>query len=353
MLGRDLCGHWNEAIGREWLVTNGLGGYACGTVAGANTRRYHAFLMASLNPPVERTLLVAKVDVTVDYGGTRYTLAANEFEDGTIDPCGFVHLESFNLERGIPIWRYAIADALLEQRIFMAPGANTSYLRFDLVRASAALRLELKPLAAYRDYHSQGRGAHGFRASGCTTPGEVGCTVQAFDGAHPYHLRISGGSYSPTDVWYWNFLHREEFARGMDALEDLWGPGLFSAHMEVGDSVEFTASTEVSITAGSEVLRRWNAHTQRLTAALPESAPSWVHTLAIASDQFIVRRGANSSAGASVIAGYPWFADWGRDTMISLPGLATVLGRFDTAAAILRTFASFVDPGHVAEPFLR
>src|SRR6202453_1613513 len=117
-LGRDLCGNWDEAVGREWLVTNGLGGYACGTVALANTRRYHAFLMASLAPPVERTLLVAKVDVTVEYLGRAHPLFANEFAGGSIDPRGFVRIESFFVQDGVPVWRFAIADALLEQRIY-------------------------------------------------------------------------------------------------------------------------------------------------------------------------------------------------------------------------------------------
>src|SRR6202011_5602179 len=162
-LGRAICGDWRDASAREWLVTNGLGGYACGTVAGANTRRYHGFLLASLEPPVERTLLVAKVDVTVEYQGRLYPLFANEFAGGPIDPCGFVHLESFTVSDGIPIWRYAVADALLEQRIFMAPGANTSYLRLELLRATAPLRATLKPLITYRDFHSHGRGDRAFQ----------------------------------------------------------------------------------------------------------------------------------------------------------------------------------------------
>ncbi|MGO9514722.1 MAG: glycogen debranching enzyme N-terminal domain-containing protein [Steroidobacteraceae bacterium] len=158
-LGRDSCGDWAEASSHEWLVTNGLGGYACGTVAGANTRRYHAFLMASLHPPVGRTLLVAKIDVSVEYLGQLYHLAANEFAGGAIDPQGFIHIESFAVHDGVPTWRYAIADALLEQRIFMAPLANTSFLCLDLKRASGPLRVELKALVTYRDYHSEGRGA--------------------------------------------------------------------------------------------------------------------------------------------------------------------------------------------------
>jgi predicted glycogen debranching enzyme len=380
-LGRDICGDWNDSLSREWLVTNGLGGYACGTVAGANTRRYHGFLMASLSPPVDRTLLVSKVDVTVSYLGRAYPLFANEFAGGTVDPCGFVNLESFEVSDGIPVWRYAVADALLEQRIFMAPAANTSYLRLEVLRASAPLRVELKPLVTYRDYHSQSRGARPFTSAAGKLAGARGCSVYAFDGARPYTLAISAGSYAPTDVWYWNFLHREELARGMDALEDLWGPGVFSADLGVREPVFFTATMEADSATiegaaaaaqtadpapGHDVQAALAANAQRLTAALPRSAPPWIRKLAIASDQFIVhrkpaRRDANTgetaspaaatAAATSIIAGYPWFTDWGRDTMIALPGLTTALRRYETAAAILRTFASFVDGGMLPNRF--
>ena len=136
-------GSWDGAAGYEWLVTNGLGAYACGTVALANTRRYHAFLMASLAPPVQRTLLVAKIDLSVEYLGQKTDLTANEFAGGVISPQGFVHLESFAILDGIPTWRFAVADALLELQIFMAPGANTSYLRLELMRITAPMRVAL------------------------------------------------------------------------------------------------------------------------------------------------------------------------------------------------------------------
>jgi len=199
-------------------VTNGLGGYACGTVAGANTRRYHGFLMASLSPPVDRTLLVAKVDLSVRYLDRLYSLSPNEFADGTVDPRGFIHLESFTVADGIPVWRYALSDALLEQRIYMAPGANLSYLRLALLRADGPVRVEFKPLVTYRDFHTQGRGLRPFRA----VAGPDTCTVIAFDGALPYRLGVSAGRHTAADTWYWNVLHREEFGRGLDAIEDLW-----------------------------------------------------------------------------------------------------------------------------------
>jgi predicted glycogen debranching enzyme len=349
-LGREVCGHWDRAIAHEWLVTNGLGGYACGTVAGANTRRYHGFLMASLEPPVDRMLLVAKVDIDVEYLGHTLSLSANEFVGTTVDPRGFVHLESFAVVNGVPVWRFAIADAILEQKIFMARGANTSYLRLELLRASAPLKVCLKPLVTYRDYHSHSRGQRPFRAIGADGAAPA-CTIEPGDGAPPYRLSLSAGSYAAADIWYWNFLHREEYARGLDAREDLWGPGLFSADLEVGSPVFFVATTAASPAPapGDEVLATVVNQSVRLIAALPKSAPYWAQTLATASDQFVVQRGHDGAA--SVIAGYPWFADWGRDTMISLPGLATALGRHDVTAAILRTFARYVEGGLLPNRF--
>jgi len=347
-LGRDICGHWDSAGRYEWLVTNGLGGYACGTVAGANTRRYHGFLVASLNPPVERTLLVAKVEVSAHYLGAETDLSANEFAGGAISGRGFVHLESFHVEDGMPTWHYRIGDALLETRIFMAPEANTSYLRIELLRATAPLRVTLKPLIAYRDYHSQGRGAQPFQLE--SAAGE--CRVQAFPGARPYRLSISQGEFTPAAEWYWNFLHRVEAERGLEPLEDLLTPGLFTADLTLRQPVYLTATAEAATAApGPEIEAALKSAAQRLLAPLPRSAPAWIRSLARAADQFIVRRDAAGSAARSVIAGYPWFTDWGRDTMISLPGLATALKRYDLAAGILRTYARFVDRGMLPNCF--
>jgi predicted glycogen debranching enzyme len=333
-------------------VTNGLGGFACGTLSGANTRRYHGFLMASFKPPVERTLLVAKIELSVHYLGVETDLSSNEFVGGTISGQGFVHLESFAVEEGIPLWRYAVADAVLEARIFMAPGANTSYLRLELIRATAPLRVTLKPLVTYRDYHSQGRGAKAFQVE----PRSDQCRIVAFAGARPYRLSISQGQFTAAPEWYWNFWHRIEAERGLDAVEDLLTPGSFTANLTPGQPLYLLATAESAAPApGAEVLDALKAKSHRVLAPLPKSAPPWIRTLAQASDQFIVRRGEAGSAAArplaSVIAGYPWFADWGRDTMISLPGLATSLGRYDLAAGVLRTYAGFVDGGMVPNRF--
>jgi predicted glycogen debranching enzyme len=326
-------------------VTNGLGGFACGTVAGANTRRYHGFLMASFKPPVQRTLLVAKIELSVRYLGVDSDLSAKEFVGGAISGTGFVHIESFANVDGIPTWRYAVADALLEQRIFMAPGSNTSYLRLELLRASAPMRVTLKPLVTYRDYHSQGRGARPIRVEAQAAE----FRIQASADARPYRLSISQGVFTAAPAWYWNFWHRVEADRGLDAVEDLLTPGSFATDLNPQRPVYLWASAEAAAPApGEEVLDALRAKSRRLNTPLPVTSPSWIRSLALASDQFVVRRDA---AGSSIIAGYPWFADWGRDTMISLPGLATSLGRHDLAAGILRTFAGFIDRGMLPNCF--
>ncbi|HEY5068797.1 MAG TPA: glycogen debranching enzyme N-terminal domain-containing protein, partial [Candidatus Acidoferrum sp.] len=233
-------------------MTNGLGGFACGTVALANTRRYHAFLMASLAPPVQRTLLVAKVDLSVEYLGLKTDLGANEFAGGTISPQGFVYLESFALIDGIPTWRYAVADALLELQIFMAQGANTSYLRLELIRSSAPLRVALKPYVAYRDYHNQSHGAHPFELESAADH----CRIQACAAARPFRLLVTQGQFTPAPAWYWNFWHREEAQRGLDASEDLFFPGSFSAELAIHIPMFLIATAETAApAAGSEVVK--------------------------------------------------------------------------------------------------
>jgi predicted glycogen debranching enzyme len=139
---------------REWLVSNGIGGFASGTVAGLASRRYHGLLIAALRPPLGRTLLVSKLDQVVAYDGRTYPLGTNRWAGGVVDPNGYLHIEHFCLEGAIPVWRFACADALLEKRVWMQQGANTTYIYYKLVRASRSLKLTLKALVNYRDYHS-------------------------------------------------------------------------------------------------------------------------------------------------------------------------------------------------------
>jgi len=348
-LGRGELDSFESAASREWLVTNGLGGFASGTIAGARTRRYHGLLVAALKPPVERVVLVAKLEASARYDGSAFALGSNEYADGTIDPRGFENLASFALEGLTPVWRWVIGDAVLEQRITMVHGENTTVVSFTLVRASSRLALTLKPLCTYRDYHAQARGGWSLGV----TPLSGGCEIRAFDGAVPYRIVADRGLFNIRPEWYWNFRHRAETARGLDDREDLFVPGELAVELATGDTVTLTLST---VSSGAEVAHGDRAapfareahRQQKLLEAAPANAPDWIRRLALAADQFIVRR---ANAGHSVIAGYPWFSDWGRDTMIALPGLTLATGRFDVAASVLRTFARFVSEGMLPNRF--
>jgi predicted glycogen debranching enzyme len=153
-LGREVCSHLAVAEEREWLVTNGIGGYASGAIASVLTRRYHGLLVAALKPPLGQTLLLTKLDETVACNGDAYPLFANRWAGGVVDPTGFYHLERFYLEGMIPVWTFGFAEALLEKRVWMQPGANTTYIRYDHRRGDSPMVLTLKAMVNYRDYHS-------------------------------------------------------------------------------------------------------------------------------------------------------------------------------------------------------
>jgi len=338
-----------NAFEREWLVTNALGGFACGTIAQANTRRYHGLLLASLQPPVQRVLMVAKVEVLARYRAREYELSCNEFADGTIAPRGFELLSSFADDCGVPVWTYACADALLEQRLWMAHGRNTTYLTFKLRAAGEALDLELRPLCTYRDYHAHTRGGWALEV----VPEEHGCRVTAFTGARPYRVLIDRGDFHGEPDWYWNFSHRAEAERGLDAQEDLFRPGTFRTRLQPGEQVTFIATAEPDFELPSVALERDQQRRRALLRTAPAASPQWIQRLTLAADQFIVARSSRSGEvqGTTVIAGYPWFSDWGRDTMIALPGLALATGRHAEASAILRTFARHVSEGMLPNRF--
>ncbi|MFQ5342600.1 MAG: amylo-alpha-1,6-glucosidase [Anaerolineae bacterium] len=349
--GREVSGRPDVAAGREWLVTNGIGGYASGTVAGLLTRRYHGLLVAALKPPLGRTLLVTKLDETVTYDGRSYPLHANRWASGAVEPAGFRHLERFHLEGTTPVWTFACADALLEKRVWMQDGANTTYIRYDLRRGSAPLTLEVKALVNYRDHHGATH-AGDWQMQVDSAP--HGLRVVAFDGATPFYLMSDQAEAAPQHDWYRDFFLSVEDYRGLDAREDHLHAGTFRATLQPGESRTLVATTEPSPNLdGASAYAARQAYEQRLlVGAGLAPAPTDIEHLVLAADQFIVRRPLpDQPQGRTVIAGYPWFGDWGRDTMISLPGLTLATGRHDVARSILSTFARFVDQGMLPNRF--
>jgi predicted glycogen debranching enzyme len=349
--GREVCGDLRVAGEREWLITNGIGGYASGTVAGLLTRRYHGLLIAALKPPLGRMLLLAKLDEIADYDGCTYPLFANRWIGGWVDPAGFRHLERFHLEGTTPVWSFACANALLEKRVWMQPGANTTYVRYTLCRGTRPMTLTLKAFVNYRDHHGN---THSGDWQMQIVPVKRGLRVIAFEGATPFHLLSDRAEATKQHDWYRDFFLSMEDYRGLEAHEDHLHAGVFRATLHPGESLTLVASTEATPNLdGALAYAKRQAYEQELIVQSGlTDAPEWVRHLVLAADQFIVRRALpDDQEGRSIIAGYPWFGDWGRDTMISLPGLTLVTGRYDVAERILRTLAHFVDRGMLPNRF--
>ncbi|HEY9827720.1 MAG TPA: amylo-alpha-1,6-glucosidase [Stenomitos sp.] len=355
--GREICGNLSSAEAREWLVTNGIGGYACGTVANLLTRRYHGLLIAALQPPLGRTLLLAKLDETVTYDGCPYPLSVNRWANGTVEPNGHHYIEHFRLDNGIPVWRFACADALLEKRIWMQQGANTTYVSYTLVRATQPLHLSLQAFVNYRDHHSD---THANHWQMHIVPISQGLRIQATPKATPLDLVCQTAQISIVHEWYRDFDLAVERYRGLCDREDHLHAGTFTATLQAGESLTFVASTDPHLCVEPAIaLQARESHSQNLLhqwqKAQPPLAiapPSWMAQLVLAADQFVVARPTVSHPdGQTIIAGYPWFSDWGRDTMISLPGLALTTGRPELARSLLCTFAQYVDQGMIPNRF--
>ena len=355
--GREICGDLASAESREWLVTNGIGGYASGTVAGSQTRRYHGLLVAALQPPLGRTQLVSAIDEIVHFAGADFSLATHRWASGAVDPKGFLLLDDFHLEGSTPVWTYALADALLEKRVWMRQGENTTYIQYTLVRGSAPLELELKALVNYRDFHSLTQ-AGDWRMN--IAPVEHGVKVLAFDGATPFYLKSVSLTCEPRHDWYHGCYLSEETARGLSDCDDRLFAALFRAKLETGASATLIVTTEPAASLDVETARAERANHdvklfhewQAKNPAFAEESPSWHWQLILAADQFIVQRTLPEEPdGRSIIAGYHWFGDWGRDTMIALPGLTLVTGRADVARQILLAFSRYVDAGMLPNNF--
>jgi predicted glycogen debranching enzyme len=354
--GREICGELEVAERREWLVTNGLGGYASGTIAGLLTRRYHGLLIAALDPPHSRTLLLTQFDETASYAGEDFPLSATHWSDGTVAPRGFRHLERFHLEGTTPVWSYACGDALIEKRVWMEPGANTTYVSYELRRGTAPVDLSVKAIVNHRDHHSNSH-AHDLQIEVQSTPNGVRV-------GQDLYLLSSGATVEPAFEWYEHYYLSLEAYRGLHAVDDNLYAARFEMRLSPGDSVTLVASTgaEADLDGRAAYARRQAYEAQLLQQSGLDDAPARMRHLVLAADQFIVHRATADKAapqpdrgaqneGKSIIAGYPWFGDWGRDTMISLPGLTLATGRKELAATILRTYAAFVDEGMLPNRF--
>lgn len=330
--GSQLCGDLDVASSREWLVTDGLGGFAMGTVGGLRTRRYHGLLVPATEPPDGRMLGLASLDPVLVIGDARIRLAVHEWANGSVDPQGNVHLASFQLEDGVPRWRWQVGDVILQREIAAVHRTPVMAIVHTLISGTDSTRLELAALGTWRSAHGE-RFAYGEPAVEHLADGYT------FEGAY----RVAGPGYRPAGEWYTGVHYRAEADRGLNSNEDLWFAGTFAADLSVGDTLTVTAwsgDLAASHPAGPEIVassRRRARDLVKQSGAVDEIDA----LLTLAADQFIV-------AGPTVVAGYPWFGDWSRDTMTSYEGLFLETGRIDGGRRLLTRNAATVSEGMLA-----
>ncbi|MGB3574212.1 MAG: amylo-alpha-1,6-glucosidase [Phormidesmis sp.] len=384
--GRDICGDPVQSTQREWLITNGIGGYGCGTISGILTRCYHGFLVAALKPPLERTLLLTKLDETVHYLGKPYPLSCDRWSGGTTTGHGYRNLQSFHLEGTTPTWTYTCADAILQKRIWMQPARheknNTTYIQYQLHHASAPFTLSTKALVNHRNHHHTTHSQHGLKSWRINTRSHPrGLKIDAAGCPTPFYLFSTKGQLLPNDKWYQHYFLTQEKYRGLTHLDDHFHCATLRTQLSPGETITIVCSTQPfpNLDETTAFADRQQYEQTLLDKAVSDSSrPTPNAQLILAADQFIVTRTTTNlgthkkdqdqqidlqiskqietittttTTGKTIIAGYPWFGDWGRDTMIALPGLTLATRRPEIARPILLTFAQHLSQGMLPNAF--
>ena len=338
---RDLT----HATHREWLETNGLGGWSSSTLCMAHTRRYHGLLVVAQHPPVGRVVLLSHLDERLSTGEDRLELGCHLFP-GATHPQGYMHISSFALTPS-PTFTYSNCDLSLRKQICMLYGEHSVVIRYELMRAASPVHMELQPFFAGRDYHHLMQANDGVQKE--AQFGEDLLSYAPYSDLPTTYIHAPNARYAAAPDWYYNFIYPREEERGLDASEDLFTPGRLSVTLTVGQPLHVLVSTEDPSGRNPERLLA-DELTRREQVVLPAAVAQEpvLSQLAVAADQFLVQRG---SGLHTILAGYPWFTDWGRDTMIALPGICLALGRFAEARRIFRAFMEHVSEGLIPNRF--
>lgn len=350
---KSFLQNFNQSAECEYLETNGLGGWSGSSITGAHTRRYHGLFVAAINPPTDRMVLLSKLDETIIVGEQRLELSCNLYEGDILHPDGNQYLESFTKDF-FPEWIYNAGGVRLKKTICMILGENTVVIKYEVLKAGSAFTLELLPLMAARGYHELGHTSPRMHWDADFTNGIF---HNQPDGVNNVYISVPGSTYQHSPRWFNSFKYSVELYRGLDYTEDLFNHGTFSVQLKSGDELNIIVSTEnpegkdANDLFSQELKRR-----KKLLKGQPQDET--LQQLILAADQFIVKRNVPQVSpfgedleGATVIAGYHWFTDWGRDTMISLPGLALSTGRYYDAKKILSAFAQSVSMGMLPNRF--
>ena len=330
---------------KEWLITNGLGGFAAGTLSGANTRRYHGILVASYSPPIDRRVVMAKMEESIsDQRDSSIDLSSNQYPGGVIHPKGYQHLWKFS-RFPIPTFHYKVGNYRLLKEILMVKGANTTLIRYSN-EGQHPIPLRLMPLWTNRDYHHLNPN---LQEGACIVNNyQNGWMISCNPQSEPVYFRCSDSQLQVLNNTFYNLEYAKEVYRGLEAHENLVSVGHFDVYLEVGATIHFMVSTD-SRWMEADLNGLFEQQKQFYTNKPPLSRDPFINDLGRVSEQFIVER--DNTHHKTIIAGYPWFTDWGRDTMIALRGICIRTGKQQLTKSILRTFLQYLDEGMLPNRF--
>ena len=339
----EICTDFQSASSREWLETNGIGGFASSTVSGANTRRYHGLLTAATKPPLGRVTMLSKFEETLRINGKSFELSANQFPNA-IYPEGFKYLKNFRLAP-FPVWTFEVEGIEIEKKIFMVDGQNMTVVEYKskVQSPKSKVQLELKPLLSFSDYHHLQHENADFDLNYEVGNGFV--MVKPYAEMPPLYFAHNARAIENTGVWYRNFEYAIERERGFDFREDLFQP--FGLKFDLSESVIIILSTEKQTVSEAQNFEKNEIERRENLIKQAAAQDDFTKQLVLAADQFVVSRG----AGKTIIAGYHWFSDWGRDTMIALNGLTLATNRFEIAKSILLEFSYHISEGMIPNRF--
>lgn len=342
----------DQSLSKEWLLSNTRGGYSCSTVTGCNTRRYHGLLTGSLNPPANRILALANVYETITIDNKEHGLADFEFVHHYPEKPNF--MQGFHKDIGVH-FEYQIGSIELTKSVYMMPDADVIAIVYDFVDAFEEIKFSVRPLVSLRDFHHLRRsGGREFTAEDT----EQGLLIRSNEDVGSLLMSTPDMYFEQSPQWWNEFLYRKERERGQDCIDDVYSPGVYRCTFENSTQIVLWASfgndeyietiPDFEIDTVIDALR---LEEKELTSRARKKNNDTLALLYTAADQFVVERTINNKPSTTILAGFPWFLDWGRDAFISLPGLLLATNRFDKAASVLTTFAAAVDKGMVPNRF--
>jgi predicted glycogen debranching enzyme len=346
-----------QKLDKEWLLTNSRGGYSAGTIIGCNTRRYHGLLVGTLTPPSNRIMTLSNCLETVIVDGEEFSFSTLEFSD-RFAPEGFLHQSGFCRDIGAH-FDFEFGQIHMTKSIYMAPHSDTVAIEYDFSSVGDGITFLLRPLAAMRNFHHLQRAPAPLYVNGI----DGAVAVRSHDMPDCQMTLLPDGMwFEHNQQWWYNFIYRAEKERGQDFAEDLWSPGVFKVHLEEPQKVVLWARLEDVQPGGVEfiktkphlnleTLRRDLRKRQSELVAVAHGTDKIFKKLCLAANQFVVRRRINSIPASTILAGYPWFMDWGRDALIALPGLLLETQRYEEAASVLTTFAAAAEDGVIPNRF--